>query len=218
MVVTRRRLLTASLAAPLVWQSRARAQSAVPANGIFLVAKPGLPDPNFSESVILITQPDVGAGPLGVVINRPMAARLSDALPGIGTIPARSNQMYSGGPVGRNRVLFLLRGGAGPERSLRVLDDVFLTGDPQLPAKVARGELKAADYRAYVGYAGWGPRQLQAEIAAGGWLLVPADADVIFAADASTVWAEMIKRATMQTTERAAGVGRVAWLTRRRTL
>ena len=68
-----------------------------------------------------------------------------------------------------------------------------------MPAKIARGELKADAFRAYIGYAGWAPRQLQAEIAAGGWYLTPADADTIFAADASTVWPAMIKRVTMLT-------------------
>ena len=194
----RRRLLAAALLAPFA--GRVNAQEEVLANGIFLVAKPQLPDPNFRETVVLITQPDAGNGPLGVIINRPLAARLSDALPGGVTIPAGSEQIYGGGPVGRNRMLFLVRANAAPPRSLRILDDLFLSGDPQLPARVASDELKALAYRAYIGYAGWGPRQLQSEIAAGGWYLAPADPDIIFAADASTVWPAMIKRVTSQTT------------------
>ena len=194
----RRRLLAAALLAPFA--GRVNAQDEALANGVFLVAKPQLPDPNFRETVVLITQPDAGNGPLGVIINRPLAARLSDALPGGVTIPAGSEQIYGGGPVGRNRMLFLVRTNAAPPRSLRILDDLFLSGDPQLPARVASDELKALAYRAYIGYAGWGPRQLQSEIAAGGWYLAPADPDIIFAADASTVWPAMIKRVTSQTT------------------
>jgi putative transcriptional regulator len=197
---TRRRLLAAALAAPFIPFTDAVAQETALANGIFLVARPELPDPNFRETVILITQPDAGSGPLGVIINRPLAARLSDALPDAGVIPESSNQIYGGGPVARNRILFLVRSREAAPRSLQVLDDVYLTGDAQLPAKIAHGELKAGGYRAYIGYAGWAPRQLQAEIAAGGWYLAPADAEMIFAADASMVWPAMIKRVTTLST------------------
>lgn len=198
---TRRRLLAAALIAPFVRSANAAAPESTLANGIFLVAKPDLPDANFRETVILITQPAAGSGPLGVILNRPLAARLSDALPDLGAIPESSNQIYAGGPVARNRILFLVRSREPAARSLRVLDDVYLTGDAQLPAKVARGELRADGYRAYIGYAGWAPRQLQAEIAAGGWYLLPADADTIFAPVAAAVWPAMIKRATTQTTQ-----------------
>ena len=202
----RRRLLAVALAAPFFRIGGANAQQTALANGVFLVAKPDLPDPNFRETVVLITQPDAGSGPLGVIVNRPLAARLSDALPGIGEVPESSNQIYGGGPVARNRVLFLVRSREPAPRSLQVLDDVYLTGDPELPAKVARGDLKAESYRAYIGYSGWAQRQLQAEIAAGGWYLAPADADMIFAADAASVWPAMIKRVTTQTTGHSSDV------------
>lgn len=200
MDAARRRLLAAALIAPFAGAVETCAQDAAVANGVFLVAKPEMPDPRFRETVVLITQPAPGGGPLGVIVNRPLAARLSDAMPGAGAIPESSNRIYAGGPVAQNRVLFLVRSREPAPRSLQVLDDVYLTGDAELPAKVARGELKAESYRAYVGYAGWAPRQLQAEIAAGGWYLTPADADTIFAVDAAAVWPALVKRLTMQTT------------------
>jgi putative transcriptional regulator len=202
MDAARRRLLAAALIAPFAGAFSVCAQEAAIASGVFLVARPELQDPNFRETVVLITQPEAGAGPLGVIVNRPLAVRLAEAVPGVGVIPATSEQIYGGGPVARNRMLFLVRSRESAPRSLRVLDDLYLTGDPELPAKVARGELKAAAYRAYIGYAGWAPRQLQAEIAAGGWHMTPADADTIFAADASTIWPAMIKRLTTRTTQR----------------
>ncbi len=200
MNVTRRRLLAVALGAPFASVFSACAGEPGLANGIFLIAKPEQLDTNFRETVVLITQPDAGSGPLGVIVNRPLAARLSDALPGIGAIPEASQQIYSGGPVAQNRVLFLVRSAEAPANSLRVLDEVYLTGDPQLPAKVARGELKVDAFRAYVGYAGWVPRQLRAEIAAGGWYMTPADTGIIFASEAFKVWPEMIKRATQRAT------------------
>lgn len=192
--------MLAALITPFAFNTHARADDEPIANGVFLVAKPGLPDPNFRETVILITQPQAGGGPLGVIVNRPLAARLSDALPGVGVIPERSNQIYSGGPVGRNRLLFLVRSRQNDAPNLRVLDEVFLSGDPQLPAKIGQGAVKAENFRAYIGYAGWAPRQLQSEITAGGWYLTPANADTIFTDDAAAMWPSMIKRLTSLST------------------
>lgn len=200
MGLTRRRLLAAALGLPLAGVPAVRAGEADIANGIFLIASPDLADPNFRETVVLITQPETGGGQLGVIINRPLAARLSDAVPDLRTIPEASQQMYTGGPVAQNRILFLVRSSAAPVNSLRVLDEVYLTGDAQLPSRIARGELKVDSFRAYVGYAGWGQRQLRAEIAAGGWTIAPADADIIFTAEAYKVWPEMIRRATQRAT------------------
>ena len=170
------------------------------ANGVLLVAKPDLPDPNFRETVVLITQPVPGGGPLGVILNRPVAARLSEVLPGVGTVPAEYDQIYGGGPVSRNQLIFLVRTRDHAENSLRVLDDVYLSGDAALLKRIVSGEVKVGAFRAYGGYAGWAPRQLQAEIAAGGWYLIPADADTIFSADVATMWPELIRRITMRST------------------
>ncbi len=170
------------------------------ANGVFLVAKPDLPDPNFRETVVLITQPVPGGGPLGVILNRPAGARLSAAWPEAGVVPDEFDQLYRGGPVARNQVIFLVRSNEGVANGLRVLDDVYLSGDPALLKKIVAAEVKVTSLRAYAGYAGWAPRQLQAEIAQGGWYLVPADADIIFAADVATMWPQLIRKITLRNT------------------
>ena len=88
------------------------------ANGVLLVAKPDLPDPNFRETVVLITQPVPGGGPLGVILNRPTGARLSEAWP---------DAVRAGGirsalrrrPGFRNQVIFLVRSRRLNERPAR---------------------------------------------------------------------------------------------------
>ena len=102
------------------------------ANGVVLVAKPELVDPNFRETVLLITQPVAGAGPLGVVLNRPTDVRLSEAWPAAGTVPEQFDIVYAGGPVARNRIIFLVHSEARIENGLRVLGNVYLSADPQL--------------------------------------------------------------------------------------
>ncbi len=165
------------------------------ANGVFLVAKPALKDPNFRETVVLITMPQVGGGPLGVIINRPLGAGLNAIIPGA-KVPDHLDAIYAGGPVRRERVLFLVRSDQPPEPSLHVLEDVYLSGSRDLLEQLARGEAKATAFRAYAGYAGWAPGQLQAEIARGGWMVTSADAATIFARDPSRVWGDLIKRLT----------------------
>ena len=189
-----------TLVALLLHAAIVHAADAPLANGVFLVARQDMLDPNFRETVVLITQPAVGGGPLGVIVNRPIAARLSKVMPGVGRVPEPFDQIYGGGPVARNQLLFLVRSPQRPERSLQVLADVYLSGDHELLEQMVRGEIKVAAFRAYAGYSGWAPGQLQAEIARGGWYVIQADADTIFAADASTVWPQLIKRINTRST------------------
>lgn len=191
----RRRLFCAALTAAIIGGADAAlGQETALANGVFLVAKPDMPDPRFRETVVLITQPEIGGGPLGVIVNQPIAARLSEIVPDTMQVPERYDQLYGGGPVERNRVLFLVRAQQRPQRSLQVLEDVYLSGDPELLGSIMRGEMTVAAFRAYAGYSGWAPGQLQAEIARGGWYVIKADADTVFAADASAIWPALIKR------------------------
>ena len=171
------------------------------ANGVFLVAKPELADPNFRETVLLITQPVPGGGPLGVILNRPLAARLSTTFPEIGAVPGEFDPIYGGGPVSRNQLIFLVRTRDSGASGLRVLDDVYLSGDPGLLKRIVSGEVQVDAFRAFGGYAGWAPRQLQAEIAQGGWYMIPADADTIFSADVATMWPALIKRITRRSAQ-----------------
>jgi putative transcriptional regulator len=188
-----KRLLAAAFIA-LLSLGAAIAQEQPLANGVFLVAKPDLLDPNFRETVVLITQPEIGGGPIGVIVNRPIAVHLSQVVPDIGTVPERFEQIYSGGPVMPNGLIFLLRTHERIERGWQVLADVYMSGDLDVLRKVVGGQLKAEALRAYAGYAGWAPGQLQNEIRQGGWYVINADAETVFAADASRVWRDLIEK------------------------
>ena len=172
------------------------------ANGVFLVAARDMRDPNFKETVVLITQPP-GSGPIGVIINRPLSYRLSELFPENETLQGRDDVMYFGGPVRRQSLIFLVRSKQAPPRAAHVLGDVYLTQD----FTGIEGLLKRADavpgLRVYAGYAGWALGQLQSEIARGGWHVVPADAATIFEKDAAVIWPELINRATMKMTHSA---------------
>lgn len=190
------------LAAVLLIQTAAVAHAAenALANGVFLVAKPELRDPNFSETVVLITLPQAGGGPLGVIINRPLGRRLSELMPEAAKVPEKSDRLFFGGPVARTAFLFLVRAKEPPEHSLHVLADVYLTTNPELLERLVKGLPLPGEARIYAGHAGWAPGQLQNEIARGGWWVIPADVKAIFEQDPATVWPELAKRLSTRRT------------------
>lgn len=123
--------------------------------GQVLVAAPSLDDPWFAGTNIYLLADDEG-GTLGVVLNRPHH-RIE---PGV--------TLWDGGPVGRDRI-FVLHDELDDSRSV-VVGDVAVAGEPSVLHDVLDGQ-GPARARIFVGYAGWGPGQLDREIAAGAWIL-----------------------------------------------
>lgn len=165
--------------------------------GLFLIAEPDLRDPNFSETVILITHhgPE---GTTGVVINRPTATPLSRVWPDRQELAGRSEVLHVGGPVDRRVLLLLVRSRTRPEHAQHVFGDVYVSqsGDALLDALKRDGA--TTTIRVFAGYTGWAPGQLADEIARGSWRVVPADAAVLFDRDAEVIWKEMIGRTSEQ--------------------
>lgn len=169
------------------------------ANAIFLVAKRELADPNFRETVVLVTHPRRG-GPWGVIINRPLQHRLSEVLPDFESLKGRKDVLFFGGPVTRQGLVFLVRSPKAPPGATLVLRDVFFTSDTDLIDSLLRRPDPTRGLRVYSGFSGWSPGQLQQEIARGGWYVVPADAETVFDKDPALVWPELVKRATTKQT------------------
>lgn len=165
-------------------------------SGTLLVAAPALSDPNFARSVVLVLRSDEN-GTLGVVLNRPTNLAPATVFPELADgVGAYDGRLFRGGPVSATQLLFLVRGLAaatvnGPE----VLDKVFLSIDAESLAEMTRLAAGADDLRVYAGHAAWVAGQLQAEIRAGGWELVPGTADLVFATDPGELWNELEGRA-----------------------
>jgi len=148
----------------------------------FLVAMPGMVDPNFTGGVVLLAEHSP-KGALGLVINRPMELDLRTLFERIdlslGDATLGADPVYFGGPVQTDRG-FVLHSPLGSWGStVAVGDDVGLTSSRDVLEAVAAGQ---GPQRLLVtlGYAGWGPGQLEDEIARNAWLTMPADADLIF--------------------------------------
>ena len=171
----------------------AQAQQALPANGLFLIAKPTLADPNFEKTVVLVTQTE-DASTVGVVINRPTAMKLSQFLsPEMPTENYRG-PIFSGGPVMRQVMIALYRSDAVPEAAaFHVLKDVYLTMHPDNIAKLLADP--KARYRLYAGFSGWAPRQLESEFVRDGWYILPADEPTLFRDNVDGLWEELVEKA-----------------------
>ena len=154
-------------------------------NAILLVAKPDLvdPDPNFSQSVVLVTQTDDGST-VGVILNRPTSAKH----------PQTGEMLYFGGPVMREVIVALFHAEQAPPASaFQVLKGIYLSMHPQnLEPLLAR---RVGHYRLYAGFAGWAPGQLQSEIRRDGWYVMPASAELLFRKDTAGMWDELVRKA-----------------------
>jgi putative transcriptional regulator len=186
------RVLALFLAATLAWLPAALAQTGKAANGVFLVANPQLSDPNFSQTVVLVTQlPD--GGTVGFIINRPGRRSLAQILPDNEALKRFTEPLYQGGPVEQPGLFAVFRSKENPQGALRVLDDLSFALDPAVVETLMASPPERL--RLFNGYAGWMPGQLQAELDRGGWYVLNADTDTVFRTDMEKLWEEMVKRA-----------------------
>jgi putative transcriptional regulator len=178
--------------------SAAALAAEVPANGIFLVASRDLRDPNFRETVVLVTQPPQG-GPFGLIINRPLPHRLSELFPEYEALRERDSVIHFGGPVERDGIVFLVRAKTPPPSATRVLDDVYVLTDLSAALDLLENP-DPGNTRVFAGYSGWAPGQLQSELRRGGWHVLPADAATVFDKKAGEIWPALIGRANLRRT------------------
>ena len=164
--------------------------------GDILVASEKLGDPNFAESVVLILEHDGNKGTLGVIINRRSEVPLSRIFPNIKG--ASADPVYVGGPVSITAVQALLRLPNEMDETTHVLGDVYASGSRQVIEKSVRAHVVPSKFRLYVGYAGWAPGQLEAEIQIGAWMVLPNRSKLIFDDDPDSLWSRLTRESHMQ--------------------
>jgi len=156
----------------------------------FLIAMPGLEDPNFARTVTYICEHNAD-GAMGIVINRPSELRLSDVLTHMEISPEATGldeqPVYLGGPVEEERG-FVLHTPAGEwDASMPITDDISITTSRDILEAMAIG--KGPDKALIaLGYAGWGAGQLDEEIQNNAWLSGPADPAILFNMPADQRW------------------------------
>ena len=161
------------------------------ATGVLLVARRNLPDPNFSESVVLLFAYSKKDGAAGLIVNRRTTMRARQVLPDLPVAPGAEPILFSGGPVSRAQVRGLLRSPL-PDAGTRVLADVALVGTAAMLDALADGA-KEDELRLYAGLSGWSPGQLEREVERGDWHITNGDSKIIFASDPDAVWRRQIR-------------------------
>jgi putative transcriptional regulator len=158
--------------------------------GELLLASPALEDPNFARTVVLIAvHNDDGA--MGVVLNRPSAVTVGEAVPQLQAAVDDGERVYVGGPVAPTSVVCLAEFDDPACAELIVLGRI---GFPAAGAGVQELADSTARWRVFAGYAGWGEGQLDAEIARGDWISHAAQPEDVFSEQAETLWASVLTR------------------------
>jgi putative transcriptional regulator len=158
--------------------------------GQLLVATREMRDQRFAQAVIFIVRHDA-SGALGLIVNRPseevgialLLKRLGLEHEGVGG----SMRMHYGGPVEPGRVFVLHTADYAGEGTRVIADGIALTVHPDVLRAIGTG---AGPRRALLAlsYSGWAPGQLERELRAGRWVVVPADAGLVFDDDHGTKW------------------------------
>jgi putative transcriptional regulator len=167
------------------------------AAGTILLANPDLPDPNFSQTVILLIHAD-DDGAMGLILNRAAHTTLQKLFPEMALPKNGQDAVYSGGPVEEAVGFALLRSSTKVKPALRVSGEVYLVSDKELLQKNVLAGKDGKNFRVFLGYAGWGPDQLEREMAADAWTIMPAKDEIVFDAEPATLWDRLNKKSNLR--------------------
>jgi putative transcriptional regulator len=161
---------------------------------LLLLSMPQMADPNFARTVILLCDfTDEGA--FGLVVNRQMsepAHTLVRTEPPVRVDP--NVRLWIGGPVDPQRTSVLMAEPQGPDEDQReICPGVLLSVSHRLTLDLLQAP-PSSRARVIVGYAGWGPGQLDRELAASAWLITEVDPSLIFGVPPEQMWETAIRR------------------------
>ena len=162
-----------------------------------LIAMPTLHDPNFSKTITLICEHSAEEGAMGIILNQPTSLDIFELIESNKTEnkddSLLSIRIFSGGPVDTNHGFILHDCETNDESTIQIASQLFLTSSTDILEQIAQG--KGPDNKLIaLGYAGWAPGQLEAEISANAWLTTDYEHKLVFETPANTQWIEAGKR------------------------
>jgi len=157
--------------------------------GRLLISSGGLFDPNFRHSVVLVGEHNTD-GALGVVLNQALNVTVEESIPTLSNLVPADEPLFKGGPVQPSSPVLLAEFTHPELVDVPVFGSVgFLVGD--VPDDIETSILRA---RVFAGYSGWGPGQLEAEMAAEAWIVEPAREDDVFTGVPDLLWSRVLER------------------------
>jgi putative transcriptional regulator len=176
--------------------------------GQFLLAMPGIGDARFDHSVIALCAHD-GKGAMGIAVGEEMeGVSLRDLMANfdIEASGLEDRPVLRGGPVEPQRGFVLHSLDWGGQNMLQVGNLWGLSGSIDILRAIAQGR-GPSRYLVALGYAGWGPGQLEGEMARHGWFTTPADPDLLFDTHSATKWSGAFAGAGIDTAMLVSGAG-----------
>lgn len=161
--------------------------------GVLLVASPSITDPNFHHTVLLLIKHG-SEGTLGLVLNRSTHVFLSQVLPNLTALNGTDHRLFAGGPVEPARLLLLFQLKDAPADARPVIDGLYVGSTPALLERVLTEAKPTEVFRAFAGYAGWAPGQLEFEMRQGSWAVLSLDGADIFGKDPASLWPDSLAR------------------------
>jgi putative transcriptional regulator len=161
-----------------------------------LLSMPQLRDPNFTHSVVLLCKHSE-EGAFGLVVNRPLVTSgtvMVHLEPPVTT--EREIEIWIGGPVEPHRSWMLVGGpddAVEAQGAVQIADGIHLSTSPALLRRLLEPN-PPVNARLVVGYSGWGPGQLEAELAESSWLLSDVDPEIVFRTAPEQMWEKAIRR------------------------
>ena len=159
--------------------------------GQLLIASPKIVDPNFRRVVVYMAE-HTEEGAMGLVLNRPAETTVSEAVPDLAWLTPDDANVFVGGPVAETAVIVLAEFDR-PELAGALVDDDlgFIGADADEPEQLD-GAVRRA--RIFAGHAGWGPGQLEDELAEDAWIVEPPRREEVFTDDPDDLWASVLRR------------------------
>jgi putative transcriptional regulator len=159
--------------------------------GKLLLASPTMTDPNFARSVVLIAE-HTEDGAMGLVLNRPAATTVEEAVPDLAWLASGDEQVFVGGPVAETAVIVLAEFDRPEMAGALVEGDLGFVGTDADDPDQLEGAVRRA--RVFAGHAGWGPGQLEDELAEDAWIVEPPRREEVFTAEPEELWAAVLRR------------------------
>ncbi len=160
-----------------------------PAPGTLLISDPFLPDPNFQRTVVYLLEHN-SEGTLGLVLNHRLPVELADVLDDA----PEGIPLFSGGPVEPTMLMFIhTRGMLNDAKHIR--DGIFWGGNFEMAKNMLdAGIYSKNDIKYFVGYSGWSPGQLDAELEQKSWLVLEADASLVMEMKTDALWNRVLEK------------------------
>lgn len=160
-----------------------------PEKGRLLISEPFLPDPNFERTVVLLCEHNE-EGSFGFVVNKPSTLRINEVVDDLKNL---DQVVFVGGPVQQDSLNFIHRN-ISLEKATLIRDHINWGGSfESLVFLTDTKQVSGNDIRFFLGYSGWGPGQLEAELKDDSWIVCDFVTDeLLFNTDPTVVWKQAL--------------------------